>query len=380
MKYNLARKYGKRFAGMVGASLMKKAVNTATNYASRKASSYTRKRKASFKRPKPSKKPCLTRKTAKCVREIVKKELTKETPTGIYHKNYAGTLLLPGPGTNSQIAGDHVFWTEGQVQKQRLAFFTPAQLIDAASILFNAKVAAVPDTGTSGNFSDVELKFNIIYASASVVFRSFVQGIVDLNIYEVTAKHMEPDWFGEDYTDALEATNMNQVGGTTFNRSSLNVKPTLIEALKTRYSIKTISKRLQPGDSFTHFMSMKANTLFKKQDNFDGNVLQFVNKQSKQLFYSYTPVLSPIFDSGDSRLKIGRAYRTVASSATSLNCITCEVKEIFKIDCPEGGISPSLGKDSFCILNAYEPVISATGVSQITKDYTVTNTTFVADL
>jgi len=334
---------------------------------------YKRKRKTAKKGSK------LARGTVKTVKEIVKRELSKEDPTGTYYKNYAGTLLLPGPGTNSQIAGDHVFWTEGQIQKQRLAFFTPAQIVDAASILFNSKTAAIPDTGTSGNFGTVSLKFNIVYASATVTLRNFFTGIIDIHLYEVTAKHMEPDWFGDDYTDSLEASNMQQVGGVTFNRSSLNVKPTQVSELKTRYAIKTVTKRLQPGESFTHFMSMKANTQFNYQDNIDGNAACFVNKYSKQLFYTYSPVLSPIFDAVDSRLKVGRAYRTVASSTTSLGCITCEVKEFYKMD-PPTGITISNARDTVCVLNAYEAVGSATGVSQITKDYVNTNSTFVADL
>lgn len=351
------KKYGKRFAGMVGASLMKKAASRTSNYV---ASKFTRKRKPSGKGRKPAKKPCrLPRKTVKCVKDIVKKEMSKEHATGSYYKNYAGTLLLPSTSANLQICSDHLFWSQGSVVKQRLRFFCPDQFVDAASILFNGKTAALPDTATTNNIADPELKFNVAYASAHATFRNCLPIPIELIVYEVRSKDLESDWFGDDYTDALESTNLNQVGGSTVNRSSLNVSPTMLDALKTRYKIKTTKKVLLPGQPMYYRTMYKPNTLWKKQNFVDGNVLQNVGKDSVQIFYVYQPVTGPIDDpnSVSAKLKVGKLYKGIPSGNASslLGCITCEVKEIFKIDCPDG-MAVANQKDATCIFNAYEAV------------------------
>jgi len=341
-------------------NLYRKRKSSTSTYVPAKRMKRTIKR-LSYKRKARSVK-CLPRKTVKCVKEIVKKELTKESPTGTYYKHYGGTLLMPLTDSNNQLASDFVFWAQGSFPKQRLIFFQPHQMLDAASVLFNSKTAALPDTNTTNDIADVQTKFNVIYASAKVTIKSHAVIPVELSLYEVRSKDLENDFFGDDYNDALESTNLNQVGGTTFNRSTMHVKPTMFESLKTRYKIKEITKKLLPGESLTHFMKYKSNTLWKKQNYVDGNVLQNVGKDTVQLFYTYRPCVTPIYDGAGNGLRVGVLWRqsSLVASQTGTACLTCDVHEIYKIDCPDG-MAVINQKDATCVFNGYEPIITLNG-------------------
>jgi len=155
----------------------------------------------------------------------------------------------------------------------------------------------------------------------------------------------------------------------------------MFEALKTRYKIKTIKKVLQPAETIVHTMNYKPNTLWRKQNYVDGNTFQNVGKDTVQLFYTYKPMTGPIYDSTDTYLKVGTLFSATTTSGGSpagATCVTCEVHETYKIDCPDG-MAVANTKDATCIFNAYESIANpATSSSYFPAKMMTYNTNRIA--
>jgi len=110
------------------------------------------------KRVYKKKKPRLSYRTKQAVKKVaqgvVKKELNKERVSG--HYSYLQNKLIPNPSRNKQ----KVFSGNGQIE---FNWFSPAMIMDAASVMFKNKVATPtsPNTasGKAGNFdSDTKIK------------------------------------------------------------------------------------------------------------------------------------------------------------------------------------------------------------------------------
>uniref|UniRef100_UPI004048B11E hypothetical protein n=1 Tax=Polynucleobacter sp. TaxID=2029855 RepID=UPI004048B11E len=222
---------------------------------------------------------------------------------------------------------------------------------------------------TANNFTNIELKFRVQYASVKITFTNFHLFKVKLHVYEVQTKELEDDKFTDDYVDAMSATNFNQTGLSSANPSSLFIKPTMIAGLKNRYKITTKTMILEPAQQYVHFMS-QSSFMYNMKNYYDGTTLQEFAPFSRQVVYAYEPMFGPIFDSATAGvLKTGRVYTTgtATNNTGKMGIIAVEVNEKYVIDAPPDTIG-SRDKDIFSLFEGYEGITTPTGNLQIYKN------------
>jgi len=336
-------------------AVMKRRGSTVSNRPTKKLKISRKRKSRKTKRTYKTKCPKLSKCTTKSVRDIVNKVLSKKDPTGTYIKNCGYAAIKPTLTliVNKQMVSDTIFNSAG-ASIYPLNFFTPQSFIDAASILFNGKTAAL-GIGGVGDFTDPELKFLVQYASVKITITNFIQQRIKLLLYEVTSKDLENDFFFDEYKDSLEATNLNQTGGTVATVFDVSMRPTLISSLRKRYKIVTKEYLLDAGDIVSHYMKV-SNYKFNRSNYMDGNVLQNFTSVSKQLLYAYEPVMCPgIPNTGSVPAIIGRQYPTITGANAVINngMITFECNEKYIIDAPPT-TSVANAKDTLATFQGYE--------------------------
>lgn len=355
---------GARRAGAIVArnlpKMKRKATTTAGTRRRKSAKTFSKKRKVKQVTRRKVKAAKLKRTTAKAVKNIVEKAISKDNPTGHYYKSYGGMSLFPGTAQNKNRVSADVF-TEynaaaGQVVLNRLAYFTPQSLIDAASVLFNNKTLGVETYATTaGNFSDVDLKFNVQYASAKTTFKNQTNADLEFVFMEVRAKDLENDQFLADWEASMTSSNMNQIG-TYATASHQNVHPSQIPSLMKRYKVDSVKKILRPGESHVMFQTLAKNFDFQSSDYYDGSTLQKYGKMSVQVIYSYNSVFTAYEDNisavGDVT-RAGRMLTVSGTNAANIQGIVIDVHEKYIIDCP-ALTSLTYKKDVFCWFDTYQ--------------------------
>lgn len=323
------------------------------------------------------KKKAKTSKFERKVKQVLRKEKLADGSVGVYRKHYTGFSLIPGNGNygNNKVSTELYRQTATGVNTaiKSLDFFTPNQLIDAASVLYNNKIGAInADTYLTGNFTDANLKFYLKSAYAKVTFKNVGTATLDFKVYEVNAKNLELDTFYNDWVDSMEATNLKQPAGLgTAGVDTYGVEPTMIEPLLDRYKIQTHRKILQPGDSYAVVLRIGPFN-FEKGKVMDADTLQKYAKFSKQLVYSFNAMPTLHWDSTSDLQVTGRAIGSgdVSTTTYTPRGIVIDVAEKFVLQppdiTPEGNMGNRYGwlqdQDVF-------GKTSLTEISEITKDY-----------
>ena len=320
------------------------------------------------------------------ISRLVKKELKKDSPVGKYIKMYGGFAKKPETTHQFNTVDATIFLQNvpGALNKQfnalkRLDFFTPVLLNDVASVLFNGKNAVVgPDT--TGDFSKIaDLKFTVYKAEAVITFKNCTEMNLELIVYEVTPKDLEEEDFGTDWLNAMQSTNITQVGGVTATPFTLGVSPLQLKGLWERYKMIQKKRVLRPGQSLSHTVKMPKDFEFDGSKYFDTNVLAKYTKFSKQVWYSYNSLPQSCYDSANDRLRMGRPILIRdAGLDEEPSALVIDVKEQYKISCPDNApIEKQV--DAYCWLPKYdtfEQII--TRVSEYAPSYSLASTAHTA--
>lgn len=255
----------------------------------------------------------------------VQRVLSKNKPTGTYTKTYTGNLKTFSDNVYS-FHKDVSRVTTTLAGSDFLAFDT-RRVMDAVSVLFNGKTAAMNGYLTPGNLDSKTTKFRLQYASYKMSIKNTSDITLDVEIWAVDNKHQEAQTFVDAYTESL--ANLNQVGGATSLITKIGVNPSQIPQLAKNYNIKRIKKTLKPGNTCTYFTSIADRTIDFIQ-YWEGAEEQFFQKFAKQLYIRTKPTLSVAYNN----LTSASAY--FGGSATAFqHPVMVEITEKYKVDAPD---------------------------------------------
>ena len=145
----------------------------------------------------------------------------------------------------------------------QMEFGTPNDILNSASVLYNAKTDVQnPDTLT-GNFPVAGLKLEIVDYKVDFFFKSTSSHVVNIELYECTAKSKVlaafnvysyvTNSYNGDYNDLLYQQDAAfAVTNRTMSANDLNSTAKEWTELLKEYSVKKRVIKLQPGDHTTH--------------------------------------------------------------------------------------------------------------------------------
>lgn len=272
---------------------------------------------------------------------FVKDVVKCQENSGVYKKVVAGdqTIKL---GTTDSLNGSKILWTGFNNQQNNTTpytedalKFTPLsakRILDAVSVLYNGKTAAVNFEKSTGNFDAKELKVEVQYASYRLELTNHSESTAWVTCYEVMAK----DNSQIDFINS--AANIISSGTFDFSSSPalfqfqppssltgqykmpINMNFSDIKGLEKLYHIKKLSKKLvKPGRSYVYKCSEKDfcvemyKKTFTSTDNQGGTggtgpiaALATYPKGERQLIFQFDPLPT---------IALGTNYSTAALCA-----------------------------------------------------------------
>lgn len=210
----------------------------------------------------------------------VSKKLQRKVEKVIQHSKNYGKYTYYSYGRIRQVNTDRysILTTDGNTEP--LEFFSPLRLLDAASILFNAKGMSPTFNNQTGNLPDGG-KISIQNAYVEFTFKSTSSHVINLEIYECTAKVSQNIGFQPFIVNSYTTWDS---GYTNFAGSSI-ITPAMLGTsakdwveLYKYFNVKAHHIKLLPGESSTLFIQgpkSKIIDLTKYQDN---SILQYFAK------------------------------------------------------------------------------------------------------
>jgi len=198
------------------------------------------------------KKPRLSYRTKQQVRKVAKgvvqKELNKDNLSG--HFTYLQNKYIPNGSRNKQ----KVFSGNGQVS---FNWFSPAMIMDAASVMFNDKVATVngidTTSGKVGNF-DNDIKIKIISGTAVERLTNNTLANVKCIHYRCHPKDLSTTGYAPDeqWLRAIDLyENMTAGNYAESGPNQLYDRPELYKAFTDYFRLEKKSYNLRPGKTVT---------------------------------------------------------------------------------------------------------------------------------
>lgn len=292
------------------------------------------------KRRSMKRKPVVKRKRGKrvtlrkSVKALVKGALKCDVPVGTYHKYYVQDLNLQNTTANNQLV-----YTNGQrhgVNNPETPYtsegmswcpFHLKKMLDAASVVFNAKAKAINWEKTDNNFSNPKiLQLDVIYASYEITFKSIAQQDLKCKLIRAKAKKN----IGEGVYDVWNTAigNARWVGGAP-NINTIGISPSGWKELEEKYAVKVEEFTMKTGEERTFKTVFKGCVDFQK--HYVGDSLQSFGKGISE---SWNLVVIP----SKTVYKDPEANDITATRGVTTgfyNYVNVEVKEVYKFYQPE---------------------------------------------
>lgn len=263
----------------------------------------------------------------------------------------------------------------GNVDGAAGALFSPTQVLDAASVLWNSK-----PSGQTLAFSDIanfplNAKIKVLKSWATVEYINHGQRTYYITLYDCKPKNKTTSGSPyQDWINALSADANNTKGINIGNVAvtTLGCYPQISKAWVNNWTASETKIVLEPGQSFTaHIPGPKMQEyVYQKYLSSPGG--SYANNQPLVTRYLMHKIVTDL-------LGIKQAGGAISSSrqgTTSAqgNQVHVEVKEFYTLECPDsagwlsGGVAPAAGavplfekRDAYAIANfEYVPVVADT--------------------
>jgi len=166
--------------------------------------------------------------------------------------------------------------------------FAPLQLLDAASILYNSKTPSNNWVLTTNNLDD-KTKINCISCYSQMFFKSTSNHVVNLQVYECTAKVSQSAEVGDLLTQSYADTKTRYADFSNSNQASSQLKlgstPKEWVELYKHFNVKCHSVKLLPGaTSSLFFQGPKNRTVDLSQHTTNDNLDDYAKGVTKSFF------------------------------------------------------------------------------------------------
>lgn len=230
------------------------------------------------KRKKPSKSFMPQKKKTKFARKVVK-VLADEQPTAYISRTCYQQLR--------QTTLDRVKYYDTDAQNNQIAFATPTEVLHNASICWNGK--ALSNDITSGALNlDSESVITVMKQNVSMFFKSTSNHVVNIEIFECTAKNNQNDSAqtdaGQSINDlrynALTADGLTPNGVEVFGYSS-----TMMIELHRNWTVKVHRIKMLPGESTSKVFKISGMRTYKLGNFKNNDSFWTYPKGSKSFFF-----------------------------------------------------------------------------------------------
>lgn len=226
-----------------------------------------------------------TARVTKKFKTMVVKALAAENSSGHYTSSSIGIHHFTGDNTQKYIIRC------SNVTNDDLAFFTPARVLDAASILFNSKAPAL-DYTTAGNFTLPAAGGGKIHVKNQWVRETLLnnsQHTYHVIRYECMPKNQTSSQPVTAWIQAIDAdtTNVKNLGSNSVE--VLFTRPSQCSSWMREYAYKATEFEMDPGERKT-FTTIGPKKTYNYAEQFELNVLSPYKKgESVLVFYIWYP-------------------------------------------------------------------------------------------
>lgn len=337
--YFLGRRAGKSYQKML--SRKRKSHRTGSTPYVRQSKRIRRSRSLRTTKRKRTK---ITRKNSKKIKSIVKRVIECDYNYGIYDKRWVclmkQTATLNGDSQTVTTVGGR---TDGSANPQPIQLpayqfcaFTPKKFLDAASILYSGKAVNLDWTQPQiGGLPFTNLKLNVHYASVVFEVKNVTRNKQHYEIFECTPRQ---NLVGIDCVRVFEDSVNSEtwVGGVP-GVTRLGMRPTQFEKFKTKYSVKSMNKVLNPGEKFTMVRTWKGCIDYNKLLTLDATptLCDFARGMTKEFMFVVKPEVK-IGNSIDAAANIKKVgFYDLSTGLSTYEGTTVNVSEYYKIQQPD---------------------------------------------
>lgn len=260
----------------------------------------------------------------KKIKRIVDRAVHIEQPLGRYWKQWG--VIAANMTDNQQLwlDGDSLLQDGAVAVGSELVHMHTQKILDAFSVLFNAKVAVLPYD--SGNFDSVDLKFPFESMTTEVTIRNITAVIIDYQYLVATTKRDTTVNFHTNFTAAMTATNITQSGGTTATKVQLNVDPRVLPSLQKHYRMTSRTGTLYPGQQKTFRLHTKRRHIDFNKFLVGTTKQLYISGLTKEMIFRLQPHVSLTYDTTVAQLNSGQYVVNGADYGVAI-----EVKEMWKM-------------------------------------------------
>lgn len=256
-------------------------------------------------------------------------------PEAVYNKNYSCDKELANTSPVSQLVFSHAQRDKGQVAPytiDALQFnpFNARKLLDAASVLFNAKPAGIDYNLGAGNFTLKGLKVHFQYCSWTMRMKNLTTTPYEFEVYHATAKFKQAKSFEAVFQDSIN--NEKWVGATPANQFLINLKPAMLSAVKEKYNFEVKKFTIAPGGEHKIFLKWKGTVNFEDHTDTAGTSLEaFQRNLGQSIMFIAKPILAIGQNVGAGTAN--KVYRVTNPDRSELG-FAIEVKETYVVNQP----------------------------------------------
>jgi len=181
-------------------------------------------------------------------------------------------------------------WAIGTVDQNGIQYkqFTPDQILDAASVCFNGKVAQSNPALTPGNFSD-NTTFYVMNSYLTLFFKSTSNHVVNIEVYECRPKMLhQSSPYAHVLDTPLDMGYLTSTNGVTATATPEDVgtKSAHWLQLHSNYHVKVHTMKILPGmSSSLFFQGPKMKSVDLAKASIAGVTYDFVPGLSMGLFF-----------------------------------------------------------------------------------------------
>lgn len=269
-------------------------------------------------------------KVSRTFRAKVNKSLAPRTVHGYYE--IINTEAYRNANDNVQ----NVYYL-GNNSNTFIGYFDPLRVLDAASVLFNGKAAAIlnPGFADAGNFNVTtkNMKIKVISSSVMLKIKNNTQRTRRLAIYEIANKQIQNTFDPIAHWTSILTDEVNKIQniGGSMQITNVGASPNVHPSWKTFYKMSETKLTLEPGQSHEMFVNGPSDTVYDYSKFFNGTNFQLYTKNNRYFVCCDLEDLESSFTVS----AIGGRYGQPVNDATHTNGVICEATQKFKIEMPE---------------------------------------------
>lgn len=263
----------------------------------------------------------------------VKIALEKEAIRGSWYSVYQDTINYPAfiNAQGSNYLGHQLFTTEQGL------YFSPNQVLNAASVLWNQKTPIVnPIVTDSGNFSYSNVVINVINSWVDFELKNNGQRTVKLIFYDFALKGPANvnvataivDPFNT-WNNCLTEENLASINIGNATSGTLYQKPTMCKSFNNIFKTMSWEVILEPGQTYNYRLQGPQNYKYDFA-KFSPNTGDFQNQQKMCRWVLVNVILDLVTNT-----VAAASSRSPNSASTIYQTISVEAKVNFKLSMPE---------------------------------------------